>query len=124
MPTPRNAVASNPSVAHHLSTARFADAFWSFPQLLAYQTFNGSRIQTGDLLGSGTISSEGPHGQGCMLEKSQGGKVPVLVGGEERRWIEDGDEVVFEACAGPPGRKVGFGALRGKVLSAAHLRKL
>lgn len=117
-------VSSEPSTAHHISTARFADAFWSFPQLIAYQTFNGSRVQTGDLLGSGTISSQGDNAQGCLLEKSQGGKVPFKVGNEERRWIEDGDEVVFEAVAGEPGKKVGFGQLRGKVLPASKLRKL
>lgn len=121
---PSLTVASDPAIAHHLSTAQFADAFWSFPQLIAYQTFNGSRIQTGDLLGSGTISSLGENAQGCMLEKSQGGKVPVKVGNEERRWIEDGDEVVFEACAGQTGARVGFGALRGKVLPASRLRRV
>ncbi|GAA5865095.1 hypothetical protein JCM3774_002129 [Rhodotorula dairenensis] len=117
-------LASAPATAHHISTARFADAFWSFPQLIAYQTFNGSRIQTGDLLGSGTISSPGENAHGCMLEKSQGGKVPVHIGEEERRWIEDGDEVIFEACAGEAGQRVGFGTLRGKVLPASRLRKL
>ncbi|GAA5984664.1 hypothetical protein JCM10908_003449 [Rhodotorula pacifica] len=109
---------------HHVSTANFADAFWSFPQLIAYQTFNGARIQTGDLLGSGTISSTGENAQGCMLEKSQGGKVPVKIGNKERRWIEDGDQVIFEASAGESGKKVGFGALRGKILPAAQLRRV
>lgn len=116
------AVASNPSTAEPVAKANFAQAFWSFPQLLTYQTYSGARLQTGDLLGSGTISNMGDRSQGCMLELSQGGKVPLKIGGEERRWIEDGDEVVFSAVAGEEGGKVGFGELRGKVLPTSTLR--
>lgn len=116
------AVASNPSSAETVAKASFAQAFWSFPQLLTYQTFSGARIQTGDLLGSGTISNTGERAQGCMLELSQGGKVPLKIGDEERRWIEDGDEVVFSAVAGTEGAKVGFGELRGKVLPTSTLK--
>ncbi|BGO92379.1 hypothetical protein NBRC10512_005064 [Rhodotorula toruloides] len=115
-------LASNPSTAEPVAKANFAQAFWSFPQLLTYQTYSGARLQTGDLLGSGTISNMGDRSQGCMLELSQGGKVPLKIGGEERRWIEDGDEVVFSAVAGEEGGKVGFGELRGKVLPTSTLR--
>lgn len=59
-----------------------------------------------------------------MLELSQGGKIPLQVGdsGEKRAWIEDGDEVVFNAWAGEESKRVGFGQLRGKVRSASELR--
>lgn len=59
-----------------------------------------------------------------MLELGQGGKVPLKIGdsGEERAWIQDGDEVVFNAWAGEDGAKVGFGQLKGKVRSASELR--
>lgn len=116
-------VSSDRATTHPLARARLADAYWSFPQMLAHQTYSGAPVSTGDLLGSGTISSEagsageGVLASGCMLELGQGGKVAVQVGGEERRWIEDGDTVVFEAkVAGRSG--VGFGELRGTVLPA------
>ncbi|GAA5875192.1 hypothetical protein JCM8547_005547 [Rhodosporidiobolus lusitaniae] len=117
------ALASDPTIHHTISSASFAAASWSFPQLLTYQTFSGAPLHTGDLLGSGTISNEGPGKQGCMLEMSRGGKEPILVGGERRGWIEDGDEVVFSACAGREGDVVGFGQLRGKVLPVSNLKK-
>ncbi|SCV74172.1 BQ2448_6604 [Microbotryum intermedium] len=115
-------VAEDPSTAHSVSRAQFNQMFWSFPQLLAYQTYAGARISTGDLLGSGTISNEGDTAQGCMLELSQAGKRPLQVGKYERRWIQDGDEVVFTASAGADGAKVGFGELRGKVNPLKTLR--
>ncbi|GJN88256.1 hypothetical protein Rhopal_001221-T1 [Rhodotorula paludigena] len=114
--------ASDPSTAHLVATANYRPAAWSFPQLLAYQTFSGARLQTGDLLGSGTISNDGPRKQGCLLEMAKGGKEPLEVGGEQRAWLLDGDEVVFSARAGPEGSGVGFGELRGKVLPASHLQ--
>lgn len=114
-------VASDPATPHLVSTANFRAAHWSFPQLLAYQTFSGARLQTGDLLGSGTISNDGPRRQGCLLELAKGGKEPLEVGRERRAWLEDGDEVVFSARAGPEGSGVGFGELRGKVMPAKNL---
>ncbi|GAA6037997.1 hypothetical protein JCM8097_009532 [Rhodosporidiobolus ruineniae] len=116
------ALSSDPTVHHEISRASFAAAFWSFPQLLAYQTFSGTPINTGDLLGSGTISNEPPSARGCMLEMGKGGKSPIRVGEEERGWIQDGDEVVFSAWAGEEGARVGFGELKGKVLPASNLR--
>ncbi|KAK4047483.1 hypothetical protein OIV83_005395 [Microbotryomycetes sp. JL201] len=119
-------LASNPSAGHVISRATFADAYWSFPQLIAHQTYNGSPVFTGDLLGSGTISNWTDDSKGCMLELSVGGKQPLLVGPnqEQRRWIEDGDEVVMSAWAGGEGQqKVGFGELRGKIRPAKVLRR-
>ncbi|GAA5931718.1 hypothetical protein JCM3775_000023 [Rhodotorula graminis] len=131
--TTRLRTSSDPSTAAHLiSTANFRAAHWSFAQLVAYQTFSGARLQTGDLLGSGTVSNHGERRQGCLLELAKGGKEPLELelgggggggaGGERRAWLEDGDEVVFCARAGPQGSGVGFGELRGKVLPVSALR--
>ncbi|GAA5854260.1 hypothetical protein JCM9279_005101 [Rhodotorula babjevae] len=123
--TTRLRTSSDPSTAHLISTANFRAAHWSFPQLVAYQTFSGARLSTGDLLGSGTVSNHGARRQGCLLELAKGGKEPLVLGeagGEQRAWLEDGDEVVFCARAGPQGSGVGFGELRGKVLPVSALR--
>lgn len=120
---PRVTVASTPSEGHVISRSSFAAAYWSFNQLIAFQTYNGAAIRTGDLLGSGTISNEPDDSRGCILEMASGGKVPVKIGNEERRWLQDGDEVVLTAWAGQKGQMVGFGELRGKINPAKLLRK-
>ena len=63
----------------------------------------------GDLLGSGTISAPDESGCGSLLETTEGGKAPVrLASGEERRFLEDGDEVILRARA----RREGFASDR------------
>jgi fumarylacetoacetase len=43
----------------------------------------------------------------------------VTVRGEERTFLEDGDEVVITASApGPAGCRIGFGEARGRILPA------
>ena len=43
-----------------------------------------------------------------------------LANGEERRFLEDGDEVIFRARAEKPGAiGIGFGEARGLILPAA-----
>jgi len=48
------------------------------------------------------------------------GKDPItLPNGEQRLWLEDGDEVIFRARAEKPGAVgIGFGECRGVVLPA------
>jgi fumarylacetoacetase len=93
---------------------------WSFPQMLAHHTITGCPIVAGDLLGSGTISGETTSSLGCLLEQTLNGKRPIqLEGGEERIWLEDGDEVILQACAGnEKDGYVGFGDAAGVLLPA------
>jgi fumarylacetoacetase len=45
----------------------------------------------------------------------------VSVGGEQRTFLEDGDEVTITASApGACGSKVGFGEARGRILPATR----
>lgn len=83
--------------------------------MLAHHTVTGCPLRTGDLIGTGTISGVDEGGLGSLLEATRNGVVAVKVGGEERRFLEDGDEVVIE---GGCGRGVGFGCVRGRVVSA------
>jgi hypothetical protein len=62
--------------------------------MVAHHASNGCNLAPGDLLGTGTISAPGEEGFGSLLETTQGGKRPIaLASGEERRFLEDGDEV-------------------------------
>ena len=106
-----------------LSESSATDLYWTPAQLLAHHASNGCNLRPGDLLGTGTISSPAAAGAGSLLELSAGGRAPLsLPGGETRRFLEDGDEVIFTARAHRPGAtSIGFGECRGLVLPAVHL---
>ncbi len=105
---------------HRLSLSRALDLYWTPAQLIAHHASNGCNLRTGDLLGTGTISGRDPSGGASLLELSRGGREPLrLPNGEERRFLEDGDEVRLAARAEAPGFvAIGFGECRGVVLPA------
>lgn len=92
-------------------------AYWTLAQLLAHHASNGCNLQTGDLLGSGTLSGPGPGQGGSLLELSAGGRQPVgLPDGSLRSFLEDGDTVILRAfCEAPGAVRIGFGEVRGTV---------
>lgn len=95
---------------------------YSFPQMLAHHSITGCNMNTGDLLGSGTISGTEPGTEGSLLEQTKGGKEPVkLADGSERTFLQDGDEVIFRGVCGEEGSYVGFGECAGKILPAVKL---
>jgi fumarylacetoacetase len=106
-----------------LSTSNFSDAYWTVAQLVAHHTVGGCNLRTGDLFGTGTLSGPTPGGAGSLLELSQGGRVPFILGnGEQRSFLEDGDAVILRgSCAAAGHRRIGFGECRGIVLPARRL---
>ncbi|WP_426960071.1 fumarylacetoacetase [Muricoccus radiodurans] len=96
--------------------------YWTFAQMLAHHTSNGCNLLPGDVLGSGTISGFEPGTRGCLLEASEGGKVPLpLPGNETRTFLEDGDEMVLSAwCRGEGAASIGFGECSGTVMPSAE----
>ena len=106
--------------AHRLSIGSSLSLYWTPAQLVAHQTSNGCNLNPGDLLGTGTISSPGTDGCGSLLEITQGGRSPItLPSGEERRFLEDGDEVVLRARGKrADAAPIGFGECRGVVVQA------
>ena len=112
-----------------LSRGYFRDLYWTVAQLLAHQTSNGCNLRPGDLLGSGTISNTAsgtgtvpvsgtaPESRGCLLEITKKGREPiVLPNGEQRRFLEDGDEVILRGYCEREGQvRIGFGECRGIV---------
>jgi fumarylacetoacetase len=103
--------------AMRLSRSRFADMYWTVAQLVAHHSSNGCNLRPGDLLGSGTVSGEMKGARGCLLELTWRGTEPIqLPSGETRRFLEDGDEVIFRGyCERDGWRRIGFGECRGVV---------
>ncbi|GIE99420.1 fumarylacetoacetase [Paractinoplanes rishiriensis] len=98
----------------------YRDMYWSPAQMLAHLTVNGASVRTGDLFASGTISGAQKHQRGAFIELTWGGREPVTVKGEERTFLEDGDEVSISASApGPDGTRIGFGRVTGRITPAA-----
>lgn len=77
-------------------------------------------LDSGDLMGSGTISGDSAEKFGSMLELSwKGTKEVALEGGKKRKFLQDGDTVVMKGvCLGEGKGKVGFGECAGAVLPA------
>ncbi len=105
---------------HRLSLSDARHMYWTAAQMVAHHACNGCNLAPGDLLGTGTISAPGEEGFGSLLEATRGGKKPIaLASGEERRFLEDGDEVLLRARARRQGfATIGFGECRGAVLPA------
>jgi len=100
-----------------VSRSTFADMYWTVAQLVTHHASNGCNLRAGDLLGSGTVSGATRESRGCLLELTWRGTEPLeLPTGETRRFLEDGDEVVFHGyCERPGWRRIGFGECRGVV---------
>ncbi len=109
--------AGAPAATVSRSNAR--NLYWSPEQQLAHHTVAGCNLRPGDLLTSGTISGDTEDSYGSLLEITWRGTRPVaLPGGEERRFLEDGDRVVIEGVARAGGRVVSFGTVEGTVVAA------
>ena len=106
-------------IAPHVLSRGSADAamYWSAAQIVAHHTANGCNLLPGDLIGTGTLSTDSNNGLGSLLEISRGGKQPIaLATGEMRSFLEDGDEITLRAwCEGETGLRIGFGECVGRV---------
>ena len=108
-----------------VSRGRFRDSYWTVAQMLTHHASNGCNLRPGDLLGSGTVSGPTRDSQGCLLEYTRRGAEPFrLPTGEQRRYLEDGDEVIFRGYCerglreGEDTVRIGFGECRGTVARA------
>ena len=106
--------------AHRLGLSNSLNMYWTAAQLVTHHSVNGCQLQAGDLFGSGTLSGPDRTQLGSLLEITEGGKHPVeLASGEVRRFLEDGDEIIFRArCTREGYASIGFGECRGKVSAA------
>jgi fumarylacetoacetase len=101
-----------------VSRSNLRNLYWTPAQLVTHHTSNGCNLQTGDLLGSGTVSGPEEENRGCLLELTRNGREPVALGpGEQRGFLEDGDEVVFHGyCERDGFVGIGLGECRGSIV--------
>jgi len=102
-----------------LSHGTFKDMYWTMAQLVAHHTSNGCDLRPGDLIASGTVSGQGKDERGCLLEITRRGAEPfALPTGEERQFLEDGDEVIMRGyCEREGSVRIGFGECRAMIVA-------
>lgn len=104
---------------HVLTNSNMKYLYYSVAQTVTHHAVTGCNLGTGDLLGSGTISAPEKTGYGSMLELCWKGTEPInLPSGEQRKFLQDGDEVNLSGFCKGNGYTIGFGDCRGKVLPA------
>ncbi len=102
-----------------IARTNYNEMYYSAAQQLAHHTTSGCPMNTGDLLGSGTISGPDKENRGSLLELSWGGKEPMTLDtGETRTFIEDGDTLTLKGNAKGDGFTIGFGDCTGTILPA------
>ncbi|HZC37078.1 MAG TPA: fumarylacetoacetase [Sphingomicrobium sp.] len=104
----------------HVLSRGSADAamYWSAAQIVAHHSCNGCNLQPGDLIGTGTLSTDSDGGLGSLLEISRGGQQPIeLASGDTRSFLEDGDEVTLRAwCEVEGAVRIGLGECVGRIV--------
>lgn len=100
-----------------VTKSNFKYMYWSMSQQLAHHTCNGCKVNSGDLMGSGTISGPTPDSYGSMLELTWGGKNPIQMNdGTERKFINDYDTVTLKGYCQNGQVRIGFGEVKNKLL--------
>jgi fumarylacetoacetase len=103
-----------------LSRPHYSGMYWSAAQQLAHLTSNGASLRTGDIYGSGTISSRSPQGQGSLLELSRDGADPIPTpSGIRPGYLQDGDFVAVSATARTAAGTLSLDEATGVVVPAA-----
>lgn len=112
------------------ATSNLKYMYWTPLQQLVHHASAGCGLETGDVMGTGTISGDAVDGKGgkrqlgCLYEAThRGADMVSLEDGSEMRYLDDGDEVVLEGwCGGDErtesGMGIGFGECRGVILPA------
>jgi fumarylacetoacetase len=93
-------------LAHHnsqlITRTNYRHIYWSIHQQIAHLRSANLKLQTGDLIGSGTISTNAPLGEGSLLER----------GGP---FLNDGDTLTISATAGREDLTISFGELTHRI---------
>lgn len=103
-----------------LSEGPARNMYWTAAQIVTHHASNGCNLNGGDLLGTGTISGPQRDACGSLLEITRGGSDPIMLpSGEQRAFLEDGDEIILSASASALGYvTIGFGECRARILPA------
>jgi fumarylacetoacetase len=103
-----------------VSRSNLRDLYWTLAQMVAHHSSNGCNLRPGDLIATGTVSGASDDARASLIERTWRGTQPLaLPSGEERRFLEDGDEVVLRGrCEREGFATIGFGECRGEVVGA------
>ena len=97
--------------------SNFKYMYWNMAQQLTHHTVNGCPINSGDMMGSGTISGPTEDSYGSMLELSWRGTKPLkMMDGSERKFINDHDTVIMRGYCEKDGTRIGFGSVKTQLL--------
>jgi len=97
--------------------SNFKYMYWNMAQQLAHLTSNGCPVNSGDMMGSGTISGPTEDSYGSMLELTWRGEKPIkMKDGTERKFINDNDSVIMRAYSKNDDVRIGFGEIKTKLL--------
>jgi fumarylacetoacetase len=103
------------------SRSNLRDLYWTIAQMVAHHTSNGCNLRPGDLIATGTVSGAGEETWGSLVERTWRGTRPLeLPSGEERGFLEDGDEVILRGrCEREGFAGIGFGECRGVIVGTS-----
>ncbi len=102
--------------------ANSKELYWTPDQMLAHHSINGCVMQTGDLLGTGTISGKTEGSLGSLLETTLNGAEPLeLSDGNKRTFLQDGDHLKISGYADCGDYIAGFGEVGATLLPARDL---
>jgi len=100
-----------------ISTTNYKYMYYSSALQLVHHASSGCAMETGDVLGSGTISGPTQDSYGSMLELTWNGRDALTVDGGTRTFLEDGDSInITGHCDGD--YRIGFGNCEGTILPA------
>lgn len=107
-----------------IAKSNFKYLYWNMAQQLAHHTVNGCKVNSGDMMGSGTISGSSKDSYGSMLELTWRGENPiVLADGSQRKFIEDGDTVTLRGYCKNKDVRIGFGEVSNTLLAPFNSKK-
>jgi fumarylacetoacetase len=96
------------------------ELFWTLAQMVAHQASNGSPLERGDLIATGTVSGAADDAKACLAEITMRGGASIdLPDGTKRDWLEDGDTLTLRGRAMAQGYvPIGFGDCSGTIQPA------
>ncbi|WP_347922059.1 fumarylacetoacetase [Pontimicrobium sp. SW4] len=107
-----------------VSRSNFKYMYWNMAQQLAHHTVNGCPVNSGDMMGSGTISGPTEDSYGSMLELTWRGEKPIKMKDDtERKFINDNDTVILRGYCEKNDTRIGFGEVRSQLLPVFNPKK-
>lgn len=107
-----------------VTESNFKYMYWNMAQQLAHHTVNGCKINSGDMMASGTITGPSSDSCGSMLELTWKGENPLTMkDGTTRKFINDWDTVTLRGYCKNDKIRIGFGEVSNMLLPPFEKKK-